>query len=79
MVTLDALHTQVATARHLVRDKTVNEDIEQVRTGNQPNAYAVVRNLVIGAFRRAGYANIAHVRRLHARDDQRILTLYGYA
>jgi hypothetical protein len=29
---------------------------------------------VIGAFRHARYANIAH-----ARDDQRILTLYGYA
>jgi len=35
-------------------------------------------NLVIGAFRRTGFANIAHARRYHARDDQRILAPYGY-
>jgi len=42
-----------------VRDKTFSEDLQQVRTGNQPNAYAAIRNLVTGAFRRAGFANIA--------------------
>jgi hypothetical protein len=31
-----------------------------------------------GAFRRAGFANIAHARRYYGRDDQRILALYGY-
>jgi hypothetical protein len=61
-----------------VRDKTFSEDLQQARTGNQPNAYAAIRNLVTGAFRRAGYANIAHARRYYARDDQRILALYGY-
>ena len=63
---------------HYVRDKTFSEDLQQVRTGNQPNAYAATRNLVTGAFRRAGFANIAHARRYYGRDDQRILTLYGY-
>ena len=43
------------------------------------STYAAVRNLVIGAGRKAGFANIAHVRRYYARDDQRILGLYGYA
>jgi hypothetical protein len=62
-----------------VRDKTFGEDLQRVRTGNQPHAYAAIGNLVIGAFRHAGYASIAHARRYHARDDQRILTLYGYA
>ena len=62
-----------------MRDKSFGEDLQQVRTGNQPNAYAAIRNLVIGALRRTGYANIAHARRWHARDDRRILTLYGYA
>ena len=42
-----------------------------------PDAYAAVRNLVIGATRHAGFANIAHARR-YARDDHRILALYGY-
>lgn len=62
-----------------MRDKTFSEDLQQVRTGNQPNAYAAIRDLVTGTFRRAGYANIAHAHRWHARDDRRILTLYGYA
>ena len=71
-------HWGIENREHYVRDKTFGEDLQQVRTGNQPSAYAAIRNLVIGAFRRAGYANIAHARRYHARDDQRILTLYGY-
>ena len=61
-----------------MRDKTFGEDQQQVRTGNQPGAYAAIRNPVTGAFRRAGFANIAHPRRWHGRDDQRILALYGY-
>jgi hypothetical protein len=31
--------------------KTFSEDLQRVRTGNQPSAYAAIRNLVIGAFR----------------------------
>jgi predicted transposase YbfD/YdcC len=72
-------HWAVENREHYVRDKTFSEDLQQVRTGNQPNAYAAIRNLVTGAFRRAGFANIAHARRYYGRDDQRILTLYGYA
>jgi hypothetical protein len=64
---------------HYVRDKTFSEDSQQVRAGNRPNAYAAIRNLVIGTLRHAGYANIAHARRYYGRDDQRILALYGYA
>jgi hypothetical protein len=60
---------------HYVRDKTFGEDLQRVRTGNQPNTYAAIRNLVTGAFRRAGYANIAHARRYYGRDERRILTL----
>jgi len=71
-------HWAIENREHYVRDKTFSEDLQQVRTGNQPSAYAAIRNLVIGAFRRAGFAKIAHARRYHARDDQRILALYGY-
>ena len=63
---------------HYARGKTFGEDLQQVRTGGQPNAYAAIRNLVIGAFRRAGFADTAHARRYYGRDDQRILALYGY-
>lgn len=53
--------------------KTFGEDLQRVRAGNHPSAYAAIRNLAIGAFRRAGYANVAHARRYYGRDDQRIL------
>ena len=72
-------HWGVENRQHYVRDVTFREDQQQVRTGNQPNAMAGIRNLVTGAFRRAGYANIAHARRYYGRDDHRILALYGYA
>jgi predicted transposase YbfD/YdcC len=72
-------HWAIENREHYVRDKTFGEDLQQVRTGSQPNAYAAIRNLVTGAFRRAGFANIAHARRYYGRDDKRILALYGYA
>ena len=71
-------HWAIENREHYVRDKTFGEDLQRVRTGNQPNAHAAIRNLVTGAFRRAGIANIAHARRYYGRDDQRILSLYGY-
>jgi predicted transposase YbfD/YdcC len=72
-------HWGIENREHYVRDKTFSEDQQKVRTGNQPAAFAAVRNLVTGAFRHAGYANIAHARRWYGRDDQRILAFYGYA
>jgi predicted transposase YbfD/YdcC len=71
-------HWAIENREHNVRDVTFHEDAQQVRTGNQPNAYAALRNLVTGAFRHAGFANIAHARRYYGRNDQRILALYGY-
>jgi hypothetical protein len=70
---------QSRTASTTLRDVTFREDAQKARTGSQPAAYAAIRNLAIGAARKAGFANIAHARRHYARDDQRILALYGYA
>lgn len=53
--------------------KTLGEDLQQVRSGNQPDAHAAIRNLVSGAFCRAGFANIAHARCHYGRDDYLIL------
>jgi predicted transposase YbfD/YdcC len=72
-------HWGIENREHYVRDVTFREDAQKARTGSQPSAYAAIRNLVIGATRHAGFANIAHARRHYARDDQRILALYGYA
>ena len=72
-------HWAVENRQHYVRDVTFREDAQKARTGNLPANCAAIRNLVIGAARKAGFANIAHARRYYARDDQRILGLYGYA
>jgi predicted transposase YbfD/YdcC len=71
-------HWAIENREHYVRDVTFREDAQKTRTGSQPNAYAGVRNLVIGAFRRKGHANTAAARRYYGRDDRRILALYGY-
>jgi predicted transposase YbfD/YdcC len=71
-------HWSTENREHYVRDKTSGEDLQHVRAGNQPSTHAAIRNLVIGAFRRAGYASIAHARRWHARSEQRIPALCGY-
>ena len=72
-------HWAIENREHYVRDVTFREDAQKTRTGSQPDARAAIRNLVIGAFRHSGYANIAHARRYYGRDDQRILALYGYS
>jgi len=71
-------HWAIENKEHYVRDVTFREDAQKTRTGSQPNAHAGIRNLVTGAFRRKGHANIAAARRYYGRDDQRILALYGY-
>ncbi len=71
-------HWAIENREHYVRDVTFREDAQKTRTGSQPNAHAGIRNLVIGAFRKKGHANIAAARRHYGRDDQRILALYGY-
>jgi predicted transposase YbfD/YdcC len=79
LATYARLHWAVENREHYVRDVTFREDAQKACTGNMPANLAALRNLVIGAFRKAGIANIAHARRYYARDDQRILALYGYA
>jgi hypothetical protein len=62
---------------HHVRDTTFDEDHSQVRTGNAPMNMANLRNLAIDTFRANGHVNIAHARRHHAHDYNRVLDLYG--
>lgn len=72
VVTVDALHTQAETARYLVEDKQAH--YLMIIKGNQPSLLAAVAETLAGA----GFANIAYARRYYGRDDQRILSLYGY-
>ena len=55
---------------------TFDEDRSQVRTSNEPQIMAALRNLVITALRLAGHTNIARALRHHARDPQRPLDTY---
>ncbi|MFF7976202.1 transposase [Streptomyces sp. NPDC007905] len=69
-------HWHVENKIHCVRDRTFREDDSQVRTGAAPANLATLRHLVIGAFHRAGYANIAHARRDHTAPEA-ALRLFG--
>uniref|UniRef100_UPI001BD918D3 ISAs1 family transposase n=1 Tax=Acrocarpospora catenulata TaxID=2836182 RepID=UPI001BD918D3 len=71
------LHWGVENRGHWVRDVTFREDANQARTGQLPHVMAAIRNLVIGAFRQKGIANIAHARRRHAYVPHRMLVLFS--
>jgi hypothetical protein len=70
-------HWSCENKTHYVRDVTFNEDPSQVRTGSAPQALAALRNLVIGVFRIAGYANMAFARRECGNDKTLILRLFN--
>jgi predicted transposase YbfD/YdcC len=70
-------HWSIENRTHHVRDTTFDEDRSQIRTGNAPRAMAALRNLAIGTFRAHGHTNIAHARRHHTHDYNRVLDLYG--
>jgi predicted transposase YbfD/YdcC len=70
-------HWSVENKSHYVRDVTFREDAGQTRTGHAPANLATLRNLVIGALRRAGHTNIAHARTLQSNDYHRALTLFA--
>jgi hypothetical protein len=70
-------HWGIENRTHHVRDTTFDEDHSQVRTGNAPMNMANLRNLAIDSFRANGHVNIAHARRHHAHDYNRVLDLYG--
>jgi hypothetical protein len=69
-------HWGVENRTHYVRDVTFNEDHSQLRTGHAPHNLAALRNLTIDTFRATGYVNIAHARRHHTHDYNRVLDLY---
>jgi predicted transposase YbfD/YdcC len=69
-------HWSVENKSHYVRDVTFGEDHSNTRTRHAPANLATCRNLVIGALRAAGHANIAHARTIQANRHDRALTLF---
>jgi predicted transposase YbfD/YdcC len=70
-------HWHIENRTHYVRDTTFDEDRCQIRTGYAPQNTAALRNLAIDTLRAAGHANIAHARRHHTHDYNRVLNLHG--
>jgi predicted transposase YbfD/YdcC len=69
-------HWTVENTAHHVRDVTFAEDANRTRTRNAPAVMAVLRDIVRGAFRLAGWANTASARRAHT-TPAAALSLYG--
>ncbi len=68
-------HWSIENSVHYVRDVTFREDASTLRTGTAPAAMAIIRNLVITAFRLTGWVNIAAARRHYAHVTHRTLDL----
>lgn len=69
-------HWTIENTVHWVRDVTFAEDANRSRTRNTPAIMAVLRDIVRGAFRLAGWANTASARRAHTTPAS-ALSLYG--
>jgi hypothetical protein len=52
-------HWGIENSLHGVRDGTLREDASRIRRGSGPQVMAMIRNLVVFLFRRAGYTNNA--------------------
>lgn len=70
-------HWSVENKSHYVRDVAFREDANQTRTAHAPANLATLRNIVIGALRHAGHANIPHARSLQANNYDRAITLFN--
>jgi hypothetical protein len=60
-----------------MRDVTLGEDRNHMRTGNAPQALAALRNGRLAGWRRAGWTNIADAVRAHAVSVPRALAFIG--
>jgi predicted transposase YbfD/YdcC len=69
-------HWTVENTAHHVRDVTFAEDANRTRTRNAPAVMAVLRDIVRGAFRLAGWANTASARRANTTPAS-AFSLYG--
>lgn len=70
-------HWTIENRVHYVRDVSMDEDGQQMRTGNAPQALAALRNMVIKLVREAGWRNIAAALRHFANVPTEALALIG--
>ena len=72
-------HWDIEHRVYWARDVTFDQDRSQVRTGGNPQAMAVLRNITATLVHGAGYANIAAVLRLHTAHLSEAFALVGMA
>lgn len=70
-------HWVIESASHYVRDVTLGEDANHMRTGEAPETLAALRNGLLALWRRAGWRNIADAVRAAAASVTTALTLVG--
>ena len=72
-------HWTIESGSHYVRDVTLGEDANHMRTGNAPEVLAALRNGLLAVWRRAGWANIADAVRATAASVLAALAFIGAA
>jgi predicted transposase YbfD/YdcC len=70
-------HWTIESQSHYVRDVTLGEDCNHMRTGRAPQALAALRNGLLVLWRRAGWTTIADAVRAHAASVARALAFIG--
>jgi len=68
-------HWTIENRVHYVRDVTMGEDANQMRSGNAPQVLAALRNSIINLIRRKGWTNIADGLRHYGAYVHRALAL----
>jgi len=70
-------HWTIESASHHVRDVTLGEDRNHMRTGTGPQVLAALRNSLLTLWRRAGWTNIADAVRATAASVPTALAFIG--
>jgi predicted transposase YbfD/YdcC len=70
-------HWSIESDSHYVRDVTLGEDRNHMRTGSAPETLAALRNGLLALWHRAGWVNIADAVRATAASVMTALTLIG--
>ncbi len=72
-------HWSIESGSHYIRDVTLGEDANHMRTGHAPEVLAALRNGLLALWRRAGWTNIADAVRATAASVASALAFIGVA
>lgn len=61
-------HWGIENRLHYVKDVTFKEDDSKIKSGNAPENFSLIRNIVINIFRNNGWTGMKQAIRLHSND-----------